>query len=106
MEVLVFGKKVEKKDGTKFTTYLTTLRKKNGEEIKAKVKFTGDAPALKQDETPCYIEVAKENANLSSKKFKSERNGIVTEGVENTLWVSAYTKLDKKFVDTSLEDFE
>ena len=106
MEVLVFGKKIEKKDGGNFTTYLTTLHKKNGEEIKAKVRFTGNAVALKQEETPCYIEVAKENANLSSKKFKSEKNGIVTEGVDNTLWVSAYTKLEKQFVDTSLEDFE
>ena len=106
MEVLVFAKKKETKDGKKFLTYLTTLHKKDGTEVKATIKFGETCVALKQDETPCYISVEKADANLSTKKYKKEVNGIVEEGVQNTLWVNKYTKMDKQFVDTSLDDFE
>ena len=67
MKVLVFGKKRQTKDGKTFTAYVSKLQKRDGSEITAGVKFREDCGAPKLEETPCYIEVDKANANLDHK---------------------------------------
>lgn len=108
MKVLVFGKNRQTKDGRKFTAYVTKLTKVNGEEITASVKFREECGAPSIEETPCYINVDKADANLSTKKVEitDEESGEIKEVENRTLWVKAWTMSPEKYVDTSLDDFE
>lgn len=108
MKVLVFGKKRQTKDGRNFVAYVTKMTKKNGEELTAGVKFREECGAPSIDETPCYIEIDKVNANLVSKKqdYTDEETGEIKEVTNHTLWVSKWTMSNEKYVDTSLDEFE
>ena len=102
LKITVFAKKITKKDGTKFTTYLTKLTTKSNEEISAKVMFNDDDhPAPKADQCPIVINVDRTSANLSS-KINTDENG--EQFVSKTLWVKKYEITDEKFVDHSLDD--
>ena len=68
MKVLVFAKKRQTKDGKNFTSYVSKLTKKNGEEITAGVKFREECGAPKAEECPWYIKINKTDANLAVRK--------------------------------------
>ena len=108
MKVLVFGKKRQTKDGRNFTAYVTKLTKKDGEEITAGIKFREECGAPSLEETPCYIIVDKNDANLDTKvnEVTDTETGEIKEVVNRTLWVKAWTMSPEKYVDTSLDDFE
>lgn len=102
MELTIFAKKKTTDEGKKFYVFLTTLKKKDGSEQRATVKFTGDSDTLKGDKCPCNIIVEKQDANLS------ERTYTDNEGNEKkafTLWVSKYRE-GEPYVDTSLDDYD
>lgn len=107
MKVLVFGKKRQTKDGKNFTAYVSKLTKTTGEEITVGVKFREECGAPKLEETPCYIEVAKADANLSTRTVEvTTEDGEIKEVENKTLWVSAWSMSPEKYVDTSLDEFE
>ena len=103
LKITVFAKKITKKDGTKFTTYLTKLSTKSGEEISAKVMFNDENyPKPKAESCPCVLLVDRSSSNLSSKINTNEETG--EQFVSKTLWVGKYELSDEKFVDHSLDD--
>lgn len=104
LKITVFAKKITKKDGTKFTTYLTKLNTKSGEEISAKVMFNDENyPKPKAESCPCVLLVDRATSNLSSKINTNEETG--EQFVSKTLWVGKYDISDEKFVDHSLDEF-
>lgn len=107
MRVLVFAKKRQTKEGKQFTAYVSRLTKKDGEEITTGVKFREECGAPKMEECPCYIEIDKANANLTTKKMEiTTEDGEIKEVESKTLWVSKWEMSKEKYVDTSLDDFE
>ena len=107
MEILVFSKKRKSAtNGNTFYIYLTELTSKStGEAIKGvQVRFKDGVKPLNPADTPCYIDVTKEGSNLSTTTYKRQDTG--ENGLRHTLWVSGYKKIDKEYVDHSLDDFD
>lgn len=103
MKILVFAKRRSTKEGKKFNVYISKLLKKDGSEITSAVKFREECGAPKPEECPCYIEVKKEDCNMSSSKVVNNDTGEIY--INNTLWVSNWKMLPEKYVDTSMDDF-
>ena len=103
MNLTIFAKKRKSEDGREFYTYLTTLKRKDGTELKCQVKFRESCGTPKGAECPMNIVVNKNAANLSAKDIEREETGeIITV---YSLWVSEWTK-GEKYVDHSLDDFD
>ena len=100
-EITIFAKNRTNKDGKKFTTYLTTLTRKDGTKVSASVKFKEEIGSPK--EFPCNILVEKKNANLNERRYKREDTG--DEAIGYTLWISDWKK-GSAYVDHSLDDFD
>lgn len=87
-----------------FYTYLSTLVKKStGEVIPIQVKFREKCGAPDPDTCPCYINVAKENANLTYEEYEVEETGETREAAK--MWVTDWTPAGA-YVDHSLDDFD
>ena len=102
MEITIFAKKRESKDGRKFNTYLTTLTKKSGEQLTVSVKFREEAGNPDPKTCPCNIVVEKENLNMAQRNYTVEETGEVRVGY--TLWVSSW-KPGKPYVDHSMDEY-
>ena len=79
MKITVFSKKISKHDGSKFTGYVTKLKKKDGSEIYCRVRFHEGCSAPR--ECPAIIAVNKDHANIMKMKIKrmtSIRCGLLT----------------------------
>ena len=98
MKITVFSKKISKHDGSKFTGYVTKLKKKDGSEIYCRVRFHGNAPR----ECPAIIEVEKDKANLIKRHYENEDKAYDIY----TLWITDWNLAEEKYVDHSLDDFE
>ena len=100
MKITVFSKKISKHDGSKFTGYVTKLKKKDGSEIYCRVRFHEgcDTP----HEFPAIIEVKKDYANLVRKHYTNDDK----EYDIYTLWITDWKPTEEKYVDHSLDDFE
>ena len=108
MKFTIYGKKIEKQDKTKFVRYSATLKKKDGTEIYAVVKFNDRTNPPKYESLPMNIIVDKDKASLSDKLWNTvDDEGEVKTGINYTLWVKEWTE-DKAnpFKDHSLDDFE
>lgn len=104
MELTIFAKKRETKEGKGFYSYITTLKKKSGETITASVKFREECGNPKADQCPMNIIVEKADANLATKVIGTNHDtGEALLG--HSLWVSKW-KPGSKYVDHSLDDFE
>lgn len=104
MKVTLFCQKRATKEGKTFYNYLGRIAKKSGEEMSVQVKFKEEAGQPKPDKCPCIIQVVKNTANLSRKKYGEAEDG--TPLYSYKLWVSEWTMTDEKYVDHSLDDFE
>ena len=96
MKITVFSKKIS----SKFTGYVTKLKKKDGTEIYCRVRFREgcSAPSV----CPAIIEVEKDYANLVKKHYKNDDK----EYDIYTLWINNWETTLEKYVDHSLDDFE
>lgn len=104
MNLTIYAKKRTTQDGGKtFYTYLTTLRKKDGEELRCAVKFRQECGNPKGEDCPMNIIVPKSGANLSVERYTDEETGELLEAAR--LWVSEWKK-GEAYVDHSLDDFE
>lgn len=103
MQVTIYAKKRTTKDGKKFFSYLTKLRKKDGSEVSASVKFREDCGQPDPKDCPMNITFNKGDANFSSKEMVNEETGEVF--ISNTLWVNNWEE-GERYVDTSMDDFE
>ena len=100
MKITVFSKKISKHDGSKFTGYVTKLKKKDGSEIYCRVRFHEGCSAPR--ECPVIIEVEKDKANLIKRHYENEDKAYDIY----TLWVIDWNPTEEKYVDHSLDDFE
>ena len=100
MKITVFSKKISKHDGSKFTGYVTKLKKKDGSEIYCRVRFHDGCNGPR--ECPAIIEVEKDKANLVKRHYKNDDQ----EYDIYTLWITDWNLAEEKYVDHSLDDFE
>lgn len=102
MQIVVFAKKRNTKEGKVFYTYLTKLTKKDGTEITSAVKFRDDCGVPRPETCPCNLIIEKGDCNFSTKATTNEETGeIITS---NTLWVNQWSVGDP-YVDHSMDDF-
>ena len=102
MQITIFAKKRNTKEGKVFYTYLTKLMKKDGSETTASVKFREECGSPKSDHCPMNIIVEKTDCNFSSKATTDEETGEIR--TSNTLWINAWREGDP-YVDHSMDDF-
>ena len=102
MEITIFAKKREAKDGRKFTSYLATLTKKSGEKQTVAVKFREDCGAPDAKNCPMNIVADKKNLNMSERNYVDAETGEVRTSY--TLWVSEW-KQGTPYVDHSMDDY-
>ena len=100
MKITVFSKKISKHDGSKFTGYVTKLKKKDGSETYCRVRFREGCSAPR--ECPAIIEVEKDHANLVRRHYKNDDK----EYDIYTLWITDWEPTDEKYIDHSLDEFE
>ena len=100
MKITVFSKKINKHDGSKFTGYVTKLKKKDGSEIYCRVRFREGCSAPR--ECPAIIEVERDHANLVKRHYKNDDK----EYDIYTLWITDWEPTDEKYIDHSLDEFE
>lgn len=103
MEIAIFAKKRNGKDGKSFYSYLSTLPRKDGTTQTVAVKFRDEAGHPKPENCPMNILIDKENANIAKQSFVYEDTGEA--GTSYTLWVSAWRE-GRPYVDTSLDEFD
>lgn len=102
MEITIYAKKKQSRDGKTFYTYLSTLTRKDGTQQTVQVKFRDEAGNPKPENCPMNIVIDKNDANLSSRDYVREDTGETVRAF--TLWVTQYAP-GSKFVDHSLDDF-
>lgn len=110
MNITIFAKKRQTEEGRTFYSYLSTLTKKDGTELKVQVKFRQDCGNPKGEDCPMNIIVPKDKANLAHEIYNSSETdpstGEVkfTEKQSFTLWVAEWKK-GEVYRDTSLDEF-
>lgn len=110
MEITIFAKKRNTKEGKVFYNFLTTLTKKDGSTRVCTVKFRDEAGTPKAEQCPMNIIVEKDGCNLSSRKFSRQvvddsTGELSTEqGEALTLWLSKWAP-GTPYVDHSMDDY-
>lgn len=102
MEITVFAKKRNTKDGRIFWSYLSTLTKKDGERVTVSVKFREECGSPTPEDCPMNIIFEKHEGNMSSRDFVREDTGEFFTSY--TLWLSDW-KEGSPYEDHSLDDF-
>lgn len=110
MEITLFAKKRNTREGKVFYNFLSTLTKKDGTQLVCTVKFRDEAGTPKPEQCPMNILVDKKDCNLATRKFQREvvqdTGEVVQEtGESYTLWVSSWMP-GGPYVDHSMDDFE
>lgn len=104
MEITVFAKKRLTKEGKNFISFLTQITNKRTGEIETlSVKFREECGQPKAEQCPMNIVFEKQDANISKNKYVKNETG--EEFKSSTLWISKWSK-GRKYVDTSLDDYE
>lgn len=103
MQLTIFAKRRQTKEGKTFFNYLSTLVSKAGNEIPVQVKFRDAAGQPRPEDCPCNILVNKMDANLVTKEYTDPNTAEVRQS--KTLWVSRWEK-GPAYVDHSLDDFD
>jgi hypothetical protein len=102
MEITIFAKKRQTKDGRIFWSYLSTLTKKDGEKVTVSVKFREECGSPKPEDCPMNIIFEKHEGNMSSRDFVREDTGELFTSY--TLWLSGW-KVGEPYVDHSLDEY-
>ena len=103
MEITIYAKKRNAKDGKTFYSYLSTLTRKDGTKQTVAVKFRDEAENPKPEKCPMNIKFGRCAANMATKEFIREDSGEVATSY--TLWIPAW-ETGTPFVENSLDDFE
>lgn len=102
MEITIFSKKRQTKDGKNFDSFLARLTKKDGSQITASVRFREACGQPKGDECPCNIVIEKGQCNMIEREFFNEETGEIAKAF--TLWVTDWER-GSEYVDHSMDDF-
>lgn len=103
MELAIFSKKRQTREGKSYNIYVARMTKKTGEVIPVRVKFREDAGNPKAESCPMNIIIKKEDCNLAQTEYVREDTGEV--GTSYTLWVSRWER-GSDYIDTSLDEFD
>lgn len=102
MEITIFAKKRTNREGKPFTSFITTLTKRNGEKLTCAVKFHADTVPPKAEDCPMNIEITKADCNLAQKQYTDEKTGEVR--YSSTLWVRGWAR-GTDYIDTSMDEY-
>ena len=103
MEITIFAKKRQTRDGKKyFFSYLTTLKKKDGSPCTCAVKFASPAENPDPLLCPMNIVIEKNDVNMVIEPYTNERTDEVKDSYR--LWIKNY-KPGSPYVDHSMDDF-
>ena len=104
MEISIFAKKRNTKDGKIFYQFLTTLTKQDGTTETMRVAFRNidgnDMP--KPESCPRNIVFDKRDANIAISAFTDNETGEIKQ--RKTLWISKWGE-GSPYVDHSLDDY-
>ena len=103
MQITIFAKKRQTKEGKTFYNYLSTLVSRDGRETPVQVKFRDVAGQPRPENCPCNIIVDKADANLSVREYTDTNTAEIRQS--KTLWVSAWEN-GPEYVDHSLDDYD
>lgn len=105
MEISIFAKKRNTKDGKIFYQFLTTLTRSDGTTETMRVAFRNidgnDMP--KPESCPRNIRFNKTDANIATSVYTDNETGEIKQ--RKTLWVSRWEE-GTPYVDHSLDDYE
>lgn len=102
MNITVFAKKKTTHEGRDFYVYTTTMKRKDGSELAARVKFRKDCAIPKPEACPMNLVIEKINASLAKETYQTDMGEVKDSW---TLWVSGWQQ-GEPYVDHSLDDFE
>lgn len=103
MELAIFSKRRQTKDGKPYFIYIARMVKKTGEVIPCRVKFRDEAGSPRAESCPMNIVINKDDCNMAKTEYVREDTGEV--GTSYTLWVTKWEK-GSDYVDTSLDEFD
>ena len=106
MQVAIFSRKAQTKEGRTFYTYFGKLTKKDGTEVSANFKFRESCGAPEGARCPMNIVFDKSDANYSEKQETyTDTEGVEKEVTRKTVWISKWSE-GEPYVDNSMDDFE
>lgn len=106
MQITLFAKRRNTKEGKTFFQYLTTLNKKDGTTETVRVAFRdsdGNNKPPKPDSCPRNIVFEKTDSNMAINKYTDTNTGNVKE--RKTLWLTRWEE-GEPYVDHSMDDYE
>lgn len=101
MEITIFSKKRQTKEGRTFYNFITTLTSKDGTERTMQVKFREEGGVPKPEQCPMNVVLEKQDCNISKRKYK-DKDGLECEAF--TLWVSRWNP-GSEYVDHSTDEY-
>lgn len=103
MQITVFAKRGQTKEGKVFFRYLATLVNRNGDKRPVQVKFRDAAGAPRPESCPMNIVFEKTDANMQEREYTVPESGEIRTSF--TLWVTRWSE-GAPYVDTSLDDYD
>lgn len=105
MEITIFAKKRNTKEGKVFYNFLTTLQKKDGTTETMRVAFRDveGNTVPKPDSCPRNIQFEKADANIATTSYTDNETGEIKK--RKTLWICAW-RAGSEYVDHSMDDYE
>ena len=104
MEITLFAKKRNTKEGKVFYQFLTTLERKDGTTETMRVAFRdveGNSQP-KPDSCPRNIAFNREDANIATTSYTDNNTGEIKK--RKTLWICGWNP-GSEYVDHSLDDY-
>ena len=103
MQITVFAKRGQNKEGKTFYRYLATLVNKEGVERPVQVKFRDSAGAPRPESCPMNIVFDRSNANLAKKEYTVADTGEIR--LSYSLWITKWEE-GEPYIDNSLDEYE
>lgn len=103
MQISIFAKRRQTKEGKTFYNYLSTIRNREGKDIPCQVRFREGCGQPKAEQCPMNIVFDKKNANLTSRTYTDHDTAEIRQS--KVLWVSEWQP-GEPYIDHSLDDFD
>lgn len=101
MELTIFAKRRQSKEGKQFYQFLGTLKKKDGTDETMRVCFR-DCAVPRAESCPRNIIITKDHCNIASRSYNDKDGNLKSA---KTLWVSEWSE-GRQYIDHSMDDYE